>query len=97
LNRVDLDSLKKIRLGVTHDSDIIGTKAPREVTDRHTSPVNFAIVPAEEEIHVLGITDQSLINRAGACDTGKQIALINVKQKINSPDPEMEPVKSGKA
>ena len=63
---VDLDSLEEVGLGVAHDDGGGAAKAAREVVQGHRGAVDLAVVTAEEQVHVLAVTDQGLIDGAGA-------------------------------
>lgn len=62
---VDLDSLEEVGLGVAHDDGGGGSEAAREVANGHRGAVDLAVVTAEEQVHVLAVTDHGLIDRAG--------------------------------
>lgn len=62
---VDLDSLEKVLSSVAHDLHC-GGEVAGEISDGHLGAVDLAVVAGEEKVHVLAVTDDSLIDRAGA-------------------------------
>jgi hypothetical protein len=65
LKGVDLYGLEEVVLGVGHDDSGCGTEVTGEVANGHRSTVDLAVVASEEEIHVLAVTDDSLVDRSG--------------------------------
>ena len=66
LDLVDLDRLEQVGRRVAHDRRVVRAEAAREVPDRHAGPVDVAVVAGEEQVHVRAVTDQRLVDRAGA-------------------------------
>ena len=62
LKGVDLDSLEEVVLSVRHDDGRGSTEVAGEVTLRHRSTVDLAVVTGEKQVHVVGITNNSLVN-----------------------------------
>lgn len=64
LDRVDLDSLEEVILGVAQDDLRAGAEAAGEVANGHAGTVDLAVVAGEEQVHVLAVTDDSLVDGA---------------------------------
>lgn len=77
LDGVYLNSLEQIVRGIAHHYRRLVTEASGEVSNRHARAVDLSVVPAEEEVHVVGIADERLINgsrvRARDLSGGKRL------------------------
>jgi hypothetical protein len=62
LDGVDLNSLEEVVDGVGHDDLAAGAEAAGEVANGHAGSVDLAVVTSEEQVHVLAVTDNSLVN-----------------------------------
>jgi len=66
LEGVDLDGLEEVVGRGAHDDGRGAAKAAGEVADGHAGAVDLAVVSGEEEVHVLTVTNEGLVDRAGA-------------------------------
>lgn len=66
LDSVDLNSLEEVVGGVAHDDGGSSAEAAREVALGHAGTVDLAVVTGKEEVHVVGVTNDSLVNSASA-------------------------------
>lgn len=64
LEGVDLHGLEEVVLGVLEDDLGAAAEAAREVADGHAGAVDAAVVAGEEQVHVLAVTNDSLVNGA---------------------------------
>jgi len=62
---VDLDSLEQVVGRVTQDGGVTGTEAAGEVANGHAGAVDLAVITAEEEVHVLAVSNDGLVDNAG--------------------------------
>lgn len=66
LDSVDLDGLEEVLGGVAHDDGGGSAEVAREVGLGHAGAVDLAVVTSEEEVHVLAVTNDSLVNSTSA-------------------------------
>lgn len=66
LDSIDLDGFEQVLGSVAHDDGRGGAEVAGEVTDGHAGAIDFAIVSCEEEIHVLGVTNDCLVDGTSA-------------------------------
>jgi len=66
LDGVDLHGLEEVLGSVAHDDGRGGAEAARELADGHASAVDLAVVASKEQVHVLAVTDDSLVDGASA-------------------------------
>jgi hypothetical protein len=66
LKSVDLDGLEELLGSVRHDGLESSAEAAGELADGHAGAVDRAVVAAEEQVHVLGVTDDGLVDGASA-------------------------------
>jgi len=69
-NSVDLHGFEEVVGGVAHDGGVCGAEVTGEVANWHAGAVDLAVVAAEEEIHVLAISDDSLVDGTGTRGVG---------------------------
>ncbi|KAI6766029.1 hypothetical protein HG530_007099 [Fusarium avenaceum] len=62
----DLDGLEEVLLGVRHDDLRGGAEAAGEVANGHAGAVDLAVITAEEQVHVLAVSNDGLVNGASA-------------------------------
>jgi hypothetical protein len=62
LESVDLDGLEELLGSVRHDGLESSAEAAGEFADGHAGAVDGAVVAAEEQVHVLGVTDDGLVD-----------------------------------
>jgi hypothetical protein len=74
LEGVDLHGFEEVVCAVRHHGYVVGSKAAREVADGHAGAVDFAVVAAEKQVHVLAVGDERLVDRpcAGARDAARE-------------------------